>query len=95
MALTLEQVRHVAKLSELELSEGELQKMASDLSAILAHVDQLQQLDTRGCSTDHYSGEVLAFRADEPWPCTSHEQALKQAPKPLEDGFAVPAFVED
>lgn len=95
MALTLDQVRHVAKLSELELSESELEAMASDLSAILAHVDQLQKLDTLGCSTDHHAGEALAFRADEPWPGTSHEQALRQAPKPLEDGFAVPAFVED
>jgi aspartyl-tRNA(Asn)/glutamyl-tRNA(Gln) amidotransferase subunit C len=95
MALTLDQVRHVAKLSELDLSEGELQTMASDLSAILAHVDQLQQLDTQGCSTDHHGNEALGFRLDEPWPCTSHEKALKQAPKPMEDGFAVPAFVED
>ncbi len=95
MALTLDQVRHVAKLSELDLSESELETMAKDLSAILAHVDQLQQLDTQGCSTDHHGTETLAFRADEPVPCTSHEQALKQAPRPLEDGFAVPAFVED
>jgi aspartyl-tRNA(Asn)/glutamyl-tRNA(Gln) amidotransferase subunit C len=95
MALTLDQVRHVAKLSELELSDSELQRMASDLSAILAHVDQLQQLDTQACSTDHHGSETLSFRADEPLPCTSHEQALKQAPKPMEDGFAVPSFVED
>jgi aspartyl-tRNA(Asn)/glutamyl-tRNA(Gln) amidotransferase subunit C len=95
MALTLDQVRHVAKLSELELSESELQAMATDLSAILAHVDQLQQLDTQGCSTAPQGNELLSFRIDEPWPCTSHEQALKQAPKPMEDGFAVPAFVED
>lgn len=95
MALTLDQVRHVAKLSELELSENELRVMASDLSAILAHVDQLQQLDTQGCSTDHHGSETLAFRADDPLPCISHEQALRQATKPMEDGFAVPAFVED
>lgn len=95
MALTLDQVRHVAKLSELELSEAELERIASDLSAVLAHVDQLQKLDTRGCSTDHHGSEVLAYRMDEAWPGVAHEQALRQAPKPLEDGFAVPAFVED
>lgn len=95
MALTLDQVRHVAKLAELELTETELRTMASDLSAILAHVDQLQQLDTQGCSVDPHGNEALSFRVDEPSPCTSHEQALRQAPKPMEDGFAVPAFVED
>ncbi len=95
MTLTLEQVRHVAKLSELELSENELQSMTKDLSAILAHVDQLQNLATEGLPTDHHAGEVLRLRPDEVRPGISHEEALRQAPKPTDDGFAVPAFVED
>lgn len=94
MALTLDQVRHVAKLSELELTEGELEAMAKDLSAILAHMDQLQQLATDG-PVDHHGPEMLAHRADEPRPCIPHDAALRQAPKPLDDGFSVPAFVED
>lgn len=95
MTLTLEQVRHVAKLAELELTEAELDAMTRDLSAILAHVDQLQGVVTDGCPTDHYGNLTLAFRSDEPRQGISHEDALRQAPKPQDEGFAVPAFVED
>lgn len=95
MALTLDQVRHVAKLAELELSEDELLTMTRDLSAILAHVDQLQKVSTEGCPTDHHGDESLALRLDEPRVGVTHEEALRQAPKSQDEGFAVPAFVED
>jgi aspartyl-tRNA(Asn)/glutamyl-tRNA(Gln) amidotransferase subunit C len=95
MTLTLDQVRHVAKLSELELTEGELQTMTRDLSAILAHVDQLQALVTEGSPSGEASGSALPLRPDEPHPGIRHEDALRQAPKPLDGGFAVPGFVED
>lgn len=95
MTLTLDQVRHVAKLSELELTESELQAMTRDLSAILAHVDQLQGLVTQRLDPAESSGPTLPLRPDQPHPGIRHEDALRQAPKPLDGGFAVPGFVED
>jgi len=44
--ITIDQVRHVARLARLELSADEEQSLQSDLSAILAYVDKLNQLNT-------------------------------------------------
>ncbi len=46
--LTKDQVAHVADLARLELSDTELERYTSQLSAILAYVDQLSQADTAG-----------------------------------------------
>jgi aspartyl-tRNA(Asn)/glutamyl-tRNA(Gln) amidotransferase subunit C len=97
MALTLEQVQHVAKLAELELTAAELQRLATDLSAILSHVDQLQSVSaaTLDAELPRTDAAPVRLRADEPRPGIAHERALSQSPKVLDDGFAVPAFVED
>lgn len=97
MALTLEQVQHVAKLAELELTPGELERLATDLSAILAHVDQLQNVTAERAASS--GGEAHAapvrLRPDEPRRGIAHDRALLPAPKVLDEGFAVPAFVDD
>jgi aspartyl-tRNA(Asn)/glutamyl-tRNA(Gln) amidotransferase subunit C len=102
MALTLDQVRHVAKLAELELSQTELERLATDLSAILAHVDQLQSVPTNPSAPVAGQGvpqsqthAPVRLRADEPRPGIAHERALLPSPKVLDEGFAVPAFVDD
>ncbi|HEY4357968.1 MAG TPA: Asp-tRNA(Asn)/Glu-tRNA(Gln) amidotransferase subunit GatC, partial [Acidobacteriaceae bacterium] len=44
--VTLDQVRHVADLANLELTAEELPRLARDLNAILGHIAQLNELDT-------------------------------------------------
>jgi len=96
MALTKELVTHVARLAELALSEDELTAMQADLTAILQHVDQLQTLDLgSAAATTHLAVERMPLRAHEPRPGIEHTAARRAAPKALEEGFAVPAFVED
>lgn len=96
MALTKEQVSHVAKLAQLALSDDELDAMQNDLGAILEHVDQLQALDvTRAAATAHLAVARMPLRADQAKPGIEHATALRSAPKTLDGGFAVPAFVED
>ena len=46
MHLTIEEVRHVAELAKLRLSEQELVLYAGQLSAILEYAERLQQVDT-------------------------------------------------
>ena len=60
MAITRDNVLHVAKLARLELTEAEIDRMQSDLSGILDYVNQLSELDTN---------EYLAFRAMETGVC--------------------------
>ncbi len=46
-AVTLDEVRHVADLANLELTAEELPAMARDLSAVLGYIAQLDELDVR------------------------------------------------
>ena len=95
MPLTPADVRWVAHLARLELSDAELETMARHLSTILDYVDQLQQINT-----DHV--EPLAhplmihnvFREDEPAPSLPVEAALANAPKREGDFYSVPAVLD-
>ena len=96
MAITRDNVLHVAKLARLELSEAEIDKMQRDLDGILEYVNQLSELDTTNVEATTQVAVVGApFRRDEPRPSLPHDVALSQAPRSSSDGFAVPAFVDD
>jgi aspartyl-tRNA(Asn)/glutamyl-tRNA(Gln) amidotransferase subunit C len=90
-----ELVLHVAKLASLSLSDAEVDRFAVELARIVAHVEQLDALDTRDVpATTQVELDQAAWREDEVQPGLSHEEALSQAPRVDADGFAVPAFVE-
>ena len=64
--LTAAQVRHIAKLARLEISNSEVEIYAKNLTAILGYIDQLQEVDTSGVEpTAQVTGTVNMLRADE------------------------------
>ena len=64
--LTKDQVKHIAKLARLTLSDGEVEKFTKDLGAILDYVDILSEVDTEGVEpTEQVTGLTNAFRMDE------------------------------
>jgi aspartyl-tRNA(Asn)/glutamyl-tRNA(Gln) amidotransferase subunit C len=88
-------VLHVAKLASLSLSEDEADRFAGELAKIVAHVAELDAIDTRDVPpTAHVLAERMPLREDNVIPGLSHEEALSQAPETEADGFAVPAFLE-
>jgi aspartyl-tRNA(Asn)/glutamyl-tRNA(Gln) amidotransferase subunit C len=88
-------VVHVAKLASLSLSEAETDRFASELDRIVAHVQELDQLDTRDVPpTAHVQIDRMPLRGDEGRPCLPHADALSQAPRVEDEGFAVPTFVD-
>ena len=92
MAITRDQVVHVAKLARLELSEDELERMREQLSAILEAVGKVAELDLAHVEpTAHPLDLVNAFADDEPRPCLPREEALANAPDPEDGFFGVPA----
>jgi aspartyl-tRNA(Asn)/glutamyl-tRNA(Gln) amidotransferase subunit C len=96
MAITRDNVLHVAKLARLELTELEVDRMQRDLNGILDYVNQLSELDTTDVPATAQVAVVSApFRSDVPHQCLPHEVALSQAPRSSSDGFAVPAFVDE
>ena len=87
-----EQVLHVARLARLELTDEEVERMATELSGILEHVDRISALDLDGVEpTTHVVALENVLRADEPTPSLPRERALEQAPDPADGAFRVPS----
>jgi aspartyl-tRNA(Asn)/glutamyl-tRNA(Gln) amidotransferase subunit C len=95
MALTSEQVRWVAHLARLELSDDELATMTRQLSAIVDYVAQLQEVDTTGVEPlAHALDRRNVFRGDEPGPSLPADAALANAPDRRGDFYGVPAVLD-
>ena len=87
-----EQVLHVARLARLRLSEEEVERMASELSSILDHIEKISELDLDEVEpTSHVVEVENVLRADEPRPSWPREQILDPAPDPADGGFRVPS----
>jgi aspartyl-tRNA(Asn)/glutamyl-tRNA(Gln) amidotransferase subunit C len=92
MAITRDQVLHVARLARLELSEEEVVRFQEQLSAILDAVGKVSELDLEGVEpTSHPLALVNVLAEDEPRPSLTREQALANAPDPEDGHFGVPA----
>jgi aspartyl-tRNA(Asn)/glutamyl-tRNA(Gln) amidotransferase subunit C len=90
--LEREQVVHVARLARLALDERELQKMASELSAVLDHVERIRELDLTDVQPTSHAVDVAGvMRADEPVPSLPRDVILAAAPEPVDGGFGVPS----
>ena len=87
MALTNEQVEHVAMLARLGLSDEERARMRDQLSSILDHIDQLRAADTSNVPpTAQVIPLAPVLRDDEVQPSLTVEQVLANAPR-TEGGF--------
>ncbi len=64
VAVTLDEVRRVAELANLELTPEEEPRMRRDLNAILGYIAELNELDTRGVPAMAQVGEMLSSEAD-------------------------------
>jgi aspartyl-tRNA(Asn)/glutamyl-tRNA(Gln) amidotransferase subunit C len=99
-ALTPEQVRWIAHLARLELTDAELATLTGQLSAIVGYVAQLQEVNTDGVEPLAHALELRnVFRDDEPAPSLPVEEALANAPERRtnargEQFYAVPAVLE-
>lgn len=95
MALSVDDVRWVAHLARLELSDAELAVMSAQLTAILEYVDALKRVNTDGVEPMAHAFEFHnVFRDDSPAPSLSADVALANAPDKRGDFFGVPAVLE-
>ncbi len=89
--ISKDDVRHVAKLAELEFDEKSVEKITSQLDRILDHVAKISKVDTEGVPpTSHVLDIKNVFREDEAKPSVTQEAALKNAPDEENQGFKVP-----
>ncbi len=101
--VTLEDVRYVAQLANLELTAEEEPRMQRDLNAILGHIAQLNEVDTEGVPAMAQVGELLSGRLDETGaelradavrPSIDRGAVLKEAPETDGRFFKVPKVIE-
>ncbi len=102
-AVTLDEVRHVADLANLELTAEELPAMARDLSAVLGYIAQLDELDVRNIEPMAQVAEVLGkttasagehLRTDTIKPSLDRRAIMDQAPQTDGRFFKVPKVIE-
>ena len=92
MAISRDQVLHVAKLARLDLRDEEVERFREQLNAILEAVGKVAELDLSDVEpTAHPLDLVNAWADDEPRPSLSVEEALANAPDRDGDLFRVPA----
>jgi aspartyl-tRNA(Asn)/glutamyl-tRNA(Gln) amidotransferase subunit C len=91
MAISREDVLHVAALAQLELSEDEIARLTEELNDILAAVGKVSELDLSDVPpTSHPLDVVNVWGADEPHECLPVEEALANAPEKEGSYFKVP-----
>ena len=95
MSLSADDVRWVAHLARLELSEQELATITPQLQAIVDYVDQLRQVNTDGVEQLAHPLPIHnIFRNDEPAPSLPADTALANAPARQGDFYRVPAVLD-
>lgn len=98
MKITEKEVRYVAGLANLHLTDAEVKRFEADLDEILTHIDKLNEIDTSGvepmAQVLYTAGETATLRADVPVPPLSNREALENAARSGAGYFKVPKVIE-
>ncbi|MGH8901258.1 MAG: Asp-tRNA(Asn)/Glu-tRNA(Gln) amidotransferase subunit GatC [Egibacteraceae bacterium] len=96
MSLSTDEVRHVARLARLALTDEEVESLRSQLSDILAYAEKVGEVAASDVPpTGHAYPLRNVFRADEPRPSLTADEAVSTAPEPQDGRFHVPRIVGD
>jgi len=89
-------VRYVAKLARIALTDEEVDKFGAQLSDLLGHVNALAELDTNSvAATAQVVESRNVERADTVGPCLEREVVLEQAPQRQGTFFRVPRIIAE
>ncbi len=98
MKITEKEVRYVAGLANLNLTDAEVAKFRADLDGILAHVDKLNEADTTGvepmAQVLFEADPAATLREDAPAPPLGNEAGLANAAQSGAGYFKVPKVIE-
>jgi aspartyl-tRNA(Asn)/glutamyl-tRNA(Gln) amidotransferase subunit C len=98
MALTEEDVRYVAELAHLQLTEDEVGRFLAQLDSVLQYIQKLNELDTTAvepmAQVTYPAGSNLTIRVDRVAGSLSQEEALRNAPESASGYFKVPRVID-
>lgn len=94
MSVTLKEVKYIADLARLELTNNELEEYTFQLNKILEYVEKLNKVNTENIEPlSHPIEAVNIFREDIVKSSINREDALKNAPSKDEEFFKVPKVI--
>ena len=93
--ITQNDLRHLAKLAKLNLSDAELAKLTPQLDNILEFVSQLDEVNTKGVAETHQTtGLENVYRPDEIKPCEIEKELIECSPHEIrENSIVVPRIM--
>jgi aspartyl-tRNA(Asn)/glutamyl-tRNA(Gln) amidotransferase subunit C len=98
MKITEKEVRYVADLANLRITDAEVAKFRADLDGILGHIDKLNELDVTGvepmAQVLFETADGATLRPDVPAPPLGNPAALANAPQSGAGYFKVPKVIE-
>lgn len=94
LALTVDDIRQIARLARLELSAAEEQLYTDQLNQLIEQVEEMSQVDTDGVAPMYHPIQTQHVREDKPRASMSQEKALSQAPDVEAGCFRVPKITE-
>ena len=95
MSVSTEQVRHIAKLARIAMSDEELERLVPELNNILGWVEQLSEVNTDGVEPlTAVIDQKLRLREDEVNDGNIRDEVLANAPEAQHGFFAVPKVIE-
>lgn len=93
--ISTEEVKHVANLARLAVTEEEVEKMTKELDAIISFAEQLNELDTTGVKpTSRVVEMVNVLREDVAKPGLPVEEVVKNAPEHRDGLIVVPSIID-
>jgi aspartyl-tRNA(Asn)/glutamyl-tRNA(Gln) amidotransferase subunit C len=96
MSITLDEVKHVARLARLQLDDLEIVTLQGELNALLGHFADLRDVDTMGIDPASHAVAVQnVWSEDVSRPGLSREAALRNAPISRAGLFVVPMIIEE
>lgn len=96
MPITLEEVRHVAKLARLDLDESELLAFQGELNALIGHFQDIQGVDVAGLPAQPRAVSMTnVWAEDEPFPSLDRAEAMRNASVQRAGLFIVPTILEE
>jgi aspartyl-tRNA(Asn)/glutamyl-tRNA(Gln) amidotransferase subunit C len=94
MAVTKQDVEHIATLARLEFTDEEKEKFTKQFNEILSYIEQLNKLDTSNVEPLSHVIELSnVFRKDEVKPGLTTDEALQNAPAKTDKFFKVPKVI--
>ena len=95
MSVSNEQVRHIARLARIAMSDEEIERLAPELNNILGWVEQLSEVNTDGVEPlTAVIDQKLRLRADVVTDGNIRDEVLANAPEAQHGFFAVPKVIE-